>query len=75
MLASRHAPGNNAARAYLCSTSGVVPAVPPGSEGELMDVFAHEHIVLRAGLNRRDALHIEEVEVEQRTCMSGVPRG
>ena len=35
--------------------------------GELMDVFAHEHIVLRAGLNRRDALHIEEVEVEQRT--------
>ena len=34
---------------------------------ELFDVLAHEHIVLRAGLNRSDALHIEEVEVEQRT--------
>jgi hypothetical protein len=43
--------------------------------GELFDVFAHEHIVLRAGLNRSDALRIEEVEVEQRTLQGMHPNG
>ena len=43
--------------------------------GELFDVFAHEHIVLRAGLNRSDALRIEEVEVEERTLHDRHPTG
>lgn len=43
--------------------------------GELFEVLAHEHIVLRAGLNRSQALHIEEVEVEARTLHDTHPDG
>jgi hypothetical protein len=43
--------------------------------GELFEVLAHEHIVLRAGLNRPQALHIEEVEVEARTLHDTHPNG
>jgi hypothetical protein len=43
--------------------------------GELFGVLTHEHIVLRAGLSRGDALRIEEVEVEQRTLRDVYPNG
>lgn len=43
--------------------------------GDLFDVFVHEHIVLRAGLNRSDALRIEEAEVEERTLNNVHPNG
>lgn len=46
-----------------------------GLAGNLFDVHAHEHIVLRAGLNRPQALHIEEVEVEERTLHATHPNG
>ena len=42
---------------------------------ELFEVFAHEHIVLRAGLSRAQALRIEEVEVEERTLHCTHPNG
>lgn len=42
---------------------------------ELFDVFAHEHIILRAGLGRAQALRIEEVEVEERTLHATHPDG
>ncbi len=42
---------------------------------EFFDVCAHEHIVLRAGLDRAQALHIEEVEVEERTLHATHPGG
>lgn len=42
---------------------------------EFFDVYAHEHIVLRAGLTRSQALHIEEVEVEERTLHATHPDG
>lgn len=42
---------------------------------ELFEVFAHEHIVLRAGLNRAQALRIEEIEVEERTLHELHPNG
>ena len=42
---------------------------------ELFEVFAHEHIVLRAGLSRAQALRIEEVEVEERTLHYTHPNG
>lgn len=42
---------------------------------ELFEVFAHEHIVLRAGLGRAQALQIEEVEVEERTLHYMHPNG
>ena len=38
-------------------------------------MFAHEHIVLRAGLSRAQALRIEEVEVEERTLHYTHPNG
>ena len=43
--------------------------------GDLFDVFVHEHIVLRAGLSRPQALWIEEVEVEKRTLRDAHPHG
>ena len=43
--------------------------------GQLFDVYAHEHIVLRAGLNRTQALHVEEVEVEENTLHGAHPNG
>ena len=43
--------------------------------GELFDVHTHEHIVLRAGLTRAQALRIEEVEVEARTLHGLHPNG
>ena len=43
--------------------------------GELFKVFAHEHIVIRAGLNRAQALRVEEVEVERRTLRDLYPTG
>lgn len=42
---------------------------------ELFEVYAHEHIVLRAGLNRPQALRIEEIEVEERTLHDLHPNG
>lgn len=42
---------------------------------EFFDIFAHEHIVLRAGLNRAQALRIEEIEVEERTLHDLHPNG
>ena len=43
--------------------------------GELFAVHTHEHIVLRAGLTRAQALRIEEVEVEARTLHGLHPNG
>jgi len=43
--------------------------------GELFEVFAHEHIVLRAGLSRAQALRIEEIEVETHTLHDTHPNG
>lgn len=43
--------------------------------GDLFDVRVHEHIVLRAGLSRSDALRIEEIEVEKRTLHGMHPNG
>lgn len=46
-----------------------------GLREELFAVNAHEHIVLRAGLTRAQALRIEEVEVEKRTLREVHPNG
>ena len=43
--------------------------------GERFEVHSHEHIVLRAGLTRAQALRIEEVEVEKRTLNDLHPSG
>jgi hypothetical protein len=43
--------------------------------GKLFDLFAHEHIVLRAGLTRPQALQIEEIEVEENTLHGTHPDG
>lgn len=43
--------------------------------GERFVVHAHEHIVLRAGLTRAQALRVEEVEVEERTLHTLHPCG
>jgi len=43
--------------------------------GDLFDVYGQEHIVLRAGLSRSDALRIEEIEVEERTLNASHPNG
>lgn len=43
--------------------------------GKLFDVCAHEHIVLRAGLTRAEALRIEEVEVEDHALFGPHPDG
>jgi len=43
--------------------------------GEMIKVKAHEHIVVRAGLSRTQALQIEEIEVEQRTLHGLHPEG
>jgi hypothetical protein len=42
---------------------------------EFFAIHAHEHVVLRAGLTEAQAMHIEEVEVDQRTLHPLHPNG